>query len=210
MAYVPGLTLPASIFSNTPISILLPLGLGLGSGLVSQPGKFKPKDFSDAAAKERGTFRSTQEQYLALKQPPFRPPPWVFAPAWSTLYLLMGYAAHRVWTTGMTSMDPQTIEHTRSGATLYTMQLGLNLVWMPLFFGLGRPIEAMLDICALTGTVGYMTYVWNKVDTTAAYLMFPYLAWLTFATYLTAGTGYLNGWVIKKQTGDRKEPGKKQ
>lgn len=77
MAYVPGLTLPASIFSNTPISILLPLGLGLGSGLVSQPGKLRPKKFSDSAAQERGKFRSTEEQYLALKQPPFRPPPWV-------------------------------------------------------------------------------------------------------------------------------------
>jgi benzodiazapine receptor len=79
---------------------------------------------------------------------------------------------------------------------------------MPLFFGLGRPIEAMLDIVALTGTVGYMTYVWNKVDSTAAYLMVPYLAWLTFATYLTAGTGYLNGWTIKNELEGRREPEK--
>ena len=136
---------------------------------------------------------------MALKQPPFRPPPWIFAPAWSTLYMLMGYAAHRTWTIGMASMSPQTVEDARRGATLYTIQLGLNLIWMPLFFGMGRPIEAMLDIVALTGTVGYMTYVWSKVDSTAAYLMVPYLAWLTFATYLTAGTGYLNGWTIKKQ-----------
>jgi len=199
MAYVPGLTLPASIFANAPVSILLPLGLGLGSGLVSQPGRIKPKKFSDAAAKELGKFRDTHEHYIALKQPPFRPPPWVFAPAWTTLYLMMGYAAHRAWTKGMASMNPQVVEHTRRGATLYTLQLGLNLVWMPLFFGLGRPIEAMLDIVTLTGTVGYLTYVWNKVDSTAAYLMVPYLAWLGFATYLTAGTGHLNGWTIKSQ-----------
>ncbi|EXJ88589.1 hypothetical protein A1O1_05519 [Capronia coronata CBS 617.96] len=197
MAYVPGLTLPAAVFSNAPAAILLPLGLGLGAGLVSQPGKATPKKLSDPAAKELGKFRSAEEHYMALKQPPFRPPPWVFAPAWSTLYLTMGYAAHRAWTIGMASMSPQVVEHTRRGATLYTLQLGLNIIWMPLFFGLGRPIEAMLDITTLTGTVGYLTYVWYQVDKTAAYLMVPYLAWLGFATYLTAGTGHLNGWTLK-------------
>jgi len=201
MAYVPGLTLPASVFSNAPVSILLPLGLGLGSGLISQPGRMSLKKFSDAAAQERGKFRNTQEQYKALKQPPLRPPPWVFGPAWTTLYLIMGYAAHRVWTRGMGSSNPQIVENTRRGATLYTIQLGLNVIYMPLFFGLGRPIEAMLDITALTGTVGYLAYIWSKVDTTAAYLMAPYLAWLGFATYLTAGTGHLNGWTIKKHNG---------
>jgi translocator protein len=79
------------------------------------------------------------------------------------------------------------------------MQLGLNLVWMPLFFGLGRPIEALVDIVSLTGTVGYLTYVWKKVDKVSAYCMVPYLAWLGFATYLCAGTGYLNGWTTETQ-----------
>ena len=90
---------------------------------------------------------------------------------------------------------------------MYTLQLGLNIIWMPLFFGLGRPIEAMLDIVTLTGTVGYLTYIWQKVDPVAAYLMAPYLAWLGFATYLTAGTGYLNGWTMKstEQSEERAE-----
>jgi len=99
----------------------------------------------------------------------------------------------------MASLSPRVVEHTRTGATLYTIQLGLNLIWMPLFFGMGRPIEAMLDVVALTGTVGYLTYVWSKVDKTAAYLMAPYLAWLGFATYLTAGTGHLNGWTMTRR-----------
>ena len=199
-----------TIFSNAPISILLPLGLGLGSGLVSQPGRLQPKKFSDRAAQERGTFRSSEEQYLALKQPPFRPPPWVFAPAWTTLYLMMGYAANRAWATGMASMTPTVVENTRRGATLYTIQLGLNIIWMPLFFGMGRPIEAMLDILTLTATVGYLTYIWSKVDQTAAYCLTPYLAWLGFATYLTAGTGHLNGWTIKGNAETQEEVGKKE
>ncbi|KAL8795525.1 MAG: hypothetical protein Q9195_001946 [Heterodermia aff. obscurata] len=80
------------------------------------------------------------------------------------------------------------------GATLYTIQLGLNLIWMPLFFGLKRPIEATVDIVALTGVTGYLTYIWSQVDPVAAWGIAPYLSWLGFATYLSAGTGYLNDW----------------
>ena len=94
----------------------------------------------------------------------------------------------------MASAIPATVENTRIGATLYTVQLGLNLVWMPLFFVKGWPVAATVDIVALTGTVGYLSYIWSKVDETAAYCMMPYLGWLGFATYLCAGAGYLNGW----------------
>ena len=198
MSYHPSITLPSSIFTSAPIAILLPLGLGMGSGLVSQPGSSKPKTTSDAASVDRGTFRDpTQERYMALKQPPLRPPPWLFAPAWTTLYLLMGYASHRAWVNGMASMNPRIVEDTRRGATLYTVQLGLNLLFMPLFFGMGRPVEALIDITALTGTVIYLAKVWGKVDEVAGYCLWPYVAWLSFATYLTAGTGYLNGWSTK-------------
>ncbi|KAL8826696.1 MAG: hypothetical protein Q9191_003643 [Dirinaria sp. TL-2023a] len=82
----------------------------------------------------------------------------------------------------------------KQGATLYTIQLGLNLIWMPLFFGLKRPVEATVDIVALTGVTGYLTYVWSQIDSVAAWGIAPYLGWLGFATYLSAGTGYLNGW----------------
>lgn len=61
-------------------------------------------------------------------------------------------------------------KHKQQGATLFTIQLGLNLIWMPLFFGLKRPIEATADIVALTGTVGYLTYIWSQVDTIAAWV----------------------------------------
>jgi translocator protein len=96
----------------------------------------------------------------------------------------MGYGAHRAWTIGMASLDPQKVELTRRGATLYTVQLALNLVWMPLFFGLKRPIEATVDIVALTGATGYLAYIWAQVDEGAAWCLAPYLGWLSFATYL--------------------------
>jgi len=98
----------------------------------------------------------------------------------------------------MSSVDPRVVADTRRGATLYTVQLGLNLLFMPLFFGLGRPVEALVDIVSLTGTVAYLASVWSGVDRVATYCLVPYLAWLGFATYLTAGTGYLNGWSTKQ------------
>ena len=71
------------------------------------------------------------------------------------------------------------------GATLYTIQLGLNMAWMPLFFGLSRPIEASADILALLGTTGYLIYTWHGVDQVAAWTLVPYFAWLSFASYLS-------------------------
>jgi len=173
--YIPSLTLPAQIFEQPAASILLPVALGTGIGFAVRP-------------------KETQATYMTLKQPPYRPPPQVFGPMWTALYGLMGYSAYRAWNTGMSSINPNTVALTKQGATLFTIQLALNLIWMPLFFRLKRPIEATADIVALTGTVGYLTYIWSQVDTVAAWGMAPYLGWLGFATYLSAGTGYLNNW----------------
>src|SRR3569833_1259042 len=140
----------------------------------------------------------TQKTYLAIKQPPLRPPPSVFGPVWTVLYGLMGYAAYRGVHYGMSPLS--SVEHIRMakhGATLYTIQLGLNLIWMPLFFTLRRPVEATVDIAALLGINAYLTYLWGSVDSVAGWCMAPYLGWLGFATYLSAGAGYLNNWDIK-------------
>ena len=178
MAYVPALTLPSQIFSTPAISILHPVAAGTSIGFLTRP-------------------RDTQETYLALKQPPYNPPPQVFGPVWTTLYGLMGYGAYRAWTMGMHSLDPLKVENARVGATLYTVQLGLNLIWMPLFFKFKRPIEASVDIVALTGVTGYLLYTWSQVDEVAAWCLAPYLGWLGFATYLSVGVGYLNDWDLQ-------------
>jgi translocator protein len=115
----------------------------------------------------------------------------------------MGYSAYRAYSVGMSptaSLEKHLL--TKQGATLYTIQLGLNLVWMPLFFMLKRPIEATVDIVALTGTVSYLTYVWSKVDSLAGWALAPYLGWLGFATYLTVGVGHLNDWNTKDKEVD--------
>lgn len=107
----------------------------------------------------------------------------------------MGYAAHRAITVGLSPMTSAAkglrVKH---GATLYTIQLAMNLAWMPLFFVFKRPIEATVDAACLLGINGYLTYLWGSVDEVAGWCMVPYVAWLGFATYLSAGAGYLNNW----------------
>lgn len=135
----------------------------------------------------------------------------MFGPVWTALYGAMGYASYRAWTIGTASIDPRKVDlakvtcifhhpcaayshDSQHGATLYTIQLVLNLAWTPLFFGVKKPVAASADIIALTGTVGYLAYLWGQVDETSGWLLAPYLAWLGFANYLCHGAGYLNGW----------------
>jgi translocator protein len=107
----------------------------------------------------------------------------------------MGYAAHRAQSIIDTPLAaPSHVVVAQESTTLYTVQLGLNLVWMPLFFGLRRPIEAAVDIIALLGMNAYLTYQLGSIDKVSGICLAPYVAWLSYATYLTLGTGYLNGW----------------
>jgi benzodiazapine receptor len=161
--HIPSLTLPAFIFQKPAAAILLPLALGNAVGL---------------------SIAQTANRYKQLKQPPLNPPAWIFGPVWTCLYAAMGYASWRAYSTGINSFDPRIVELTKQGATLYSIQLGLNLIWTPLFFGLQRPIEATADILALVGTTGYLTYIWSQVDEVAAWALVPYMGWLGFATYL--------------------------
>ena len=110
----------------------------------------------------------------------------------------------------MSTLSPVVVENTRRGARVYTLQLVLIWAFLPLFFKLGQPVPALVDISLLTGVVGYLTYIWNRVDETAAYCLVPYVAWLSFATYLTAGTGYLNGWTTRRVDGELVTKSKKQ
>ena len=144
----------------------------------------------------------------SLKQPPLRPPPYVFGPVWTVLYGLMGYAAYRA--VGVPGPTEVSRNSRILGASIYTAQLGLNLVWMPLFFSLRRPIEATVDSVALLGLNVYLASLWLEQPATkaAGWCMVPYVAWLSFATYLSAGTGYLNGWSLRRDKG--KGPAKDQ
>lgn len=181
--YIPRIsTIPYDVFASPSASILLPIALGTAVGYSTRPTR-------------------TKETYDTIKQPPLRPPPYVFGPAWTALYGLMGYAAHRVATrASLPSISSSLSGPAQDLQTLYSLQLGLNLTWMPLFFGLRRPALAFANVVSLVGLNGYLTYRYFGIDSVAGWCMVPYLAWLGFATYLNAGVGYLNGWDISEST----------
>ncbi|KAH6853846.1 TspO/MBR family-domain-containing protein [Chaetomium sp. MPI-CAGE-AT-0009] len=193
--YIPSLTLPDAIFGCLPASILLPVALGSAVGYSTRPA-------------------TNRRESLTLKQPPLRPPASVFPPVWTALYGVMGYAAHRAVNLGTSPLNTtDTILAARQGATLYTIQLGLNLAWMPLFYGLNQPVLATIDAAALVGINSYLAWLWgSKVDEVAGWLLVPYVGWLGFATYLSFGTGYLNGWDLSPIVGGpgRGDEGKKK
>lgn len=125
--------------------------------------------------------------YTTIEKPSFNPPNWVFAPVWSTLYVLMGLAAGLVW--GRIEMQRDVV---KKALTFFWIQLALNALWSYLFFGLHNPLLALIEVVLLWLMI-YETFVqFNKVHKVASYLLLPYLAWVTFATVLTASIWWLN------------------
>lgn len=117
--------------------------------------------------------------YLALNKPTWNPPSWVFGPVWTTLYALMGTAAWRVWRRGGWSAHATALG-------LFVAQLALNFAWSFLFFTMQQPVTALADIVALLLTLVLTAWAFFNVDRLAAWLLMPYLAWVSFATVLNA------------------------
>lgn len=125
--------------------------------------------------------------YTNLEKPSFNPPNWVFAPVWTILYIMMGYAAGRIW-----NKIDQFEAEVKKGFLFFLIQLALNALWSYLFFGLHNPMLASFEIVLLWLMI-YETYLqFKKIDKVAAYLLLPYLAWVSFATVLTFSIWYLN------------------
>ena len=122
----------------------------------------------------------------SLVRPSFAPPTWVFGPAWTTLYVMMGLAAFLVWQQGLARPD------VRRALTLFGVQLVLNGLWSPLFFGLRAPGLALVEIVVLWFAILATLVAFWRTRRVAGGLLVPYLAWVTFATALNAGFWALN------------------
>ena len=125
--------------------------------------------------------------YDEIVRPLLSPPPIVFPIVWTLLYSLMGIGAARVYLAR--DRDPA---GARTALLLFALNLLVNFLWSPLFFGLRAFFPALLLILVLDGVVIRMTSAFRRVDQTAALLQIPYLLWLFFATYLTASIWILN------------------
>lgn len=124
--------------------------------------------------------------YAGLVKPAFSPPSWVFAPAWTALYLLMGIAAFLVWKKGL---DKKGV---KSALGVFAIQLALNAIWSIIFFGLQNPGAAFADIIILWFAIVATIVVFARVSKTAAWLLAPYIAWVSFAAYLNYALWALN------------------
>ena len=124
--------------------------------------------------------------YQALQRPAWTPPSWVFGPAWTVLYVLMGVASWLVWRAGWGAPG------VRAALGLYGAQLVLNFLWSLVFFGLRRPDWALVDILALWVLILLTLVRFRRINAIAGLLLVPYLLWVTYATMLNAGVWWLN------------------
>jgi translocator protein len=147
-------------YARAALFVLVVFGIGFAIGSTNLPGGW----------------------YAELIKPPFNPPNWIFAPAWSVIYLLIALAGARTW-----ERAPR-----GAGMLLWTAQMLLNFTWSPVFFTWHRTGVALAVIVAmLLAIIGFIVERW-RADRVAAALFVPYLAWVAFATLLNASIFLLN------------------
>lgn len=132
-----------------------------------------------------GGFFPPGDWYAGLHKPAWNPPGWVFAPVWTTLYTMMAVAAWLVWRNGGWAGR-------RRPLGWFVVQLSLNALWSPLFFGLHRPGLAFAEILALAGAIALTIRAFARCRPVAAWLLVPYLAWVSFASFLNFTLWRLN------------------
>lgn len=129
------------------------------------------------------TINSISSWYSTLNKPFFSPPNWLFGPVWTLLYLLMGIAIFLIL---------EKRKKIKKAVQLFLIQLALNFMWSPVFFGLKSPLLGLFNIVLMLIFIVLTTKEFYKINKTSAYLMMPYLAWVSFATLLNLAILLLN------------------
>lgn len=132
------------------------------------------------------TASSIPTWYRELNKPSWNPPDWVFGPAWTLLYILMGIAAWLVWRRGWE------IQSVRVALVLFAVQLVFNLLWSVIFFGLRSPGLALAEIIILWALILATAIQFFRLDVVSGVLLLPYLLWVTFASVLNGAVWFLN------------------
>lgn len=123
--------------------------------------------------------------YQVLAKPALTPPGWVFPVAWTTIYVLMGLALAIV-------LSSRRAPGRGLATALFVLGFAMALAWMPLFFGARRIDAAFLLIAAMIGVGIATAFAFARIRILAAWLMVPYLVWISFAAVLTWRIGQLN------------------
>ncbi len=132
------------------------------------------------------TISAIPTWYAGLVKPALNPPSWVFGPAWTTLYALMGIAAFLIWRMGWERKE------VKAALGVFGIQLFLNAIWSIIFFGLHSPGWALVVIVLLWLAIVWTIAVFYKISKPAAYLLVPYILWVSFASYLNYSILILN------------------
>jgi len=121
---------------------------------------------------------SIETWYQTLSKPSFNPPSWVFGPAWTLLYILIGVSFYLVWTSDADKAAK------KQAYLIFVVQLALNFLWTFLFFGNQMIFGALLDIILLWAVILLNIFVFYKITKAAGVLLIPYLLWVSFAALL--------------------------
>jgi len=136
-----------------------------------------------------GTFTpepGSEWYYQLLNKPSWNPPDWLFPPAWTLFFLLMGIALYLV----VTEWDKNKL--VKGALAVFGVQLLLNLAWSALFFGLHSPLFALVDIVLLWLAIVLTIVKFRAISPLAGNLLIPYLLWVSFASYLNFTIWQLN------------------
>jgi benzodiazapine receptor len=136
------------------------------------------------AAAAAGAVFTTGNWYAILNKPTWSPPGWLFGPVWTLLYTMMGVSAWMVW-------KGRGDAHRRP-IIVFLIQLALNAIWTPLFFGARQIGMAFIEIIVLWFAILATIIAFRRVSTTAAWLLIPYLLWVTFASVLNGALWWMN------------------
>lgn len=132
------------------------------------------------------TVPSIPTWYATIEKPGFTPPNWVFAPVWTTLFVLMGISAYLIWEKGLERKE------VRIALSIFVIQLVLNLFWSFLFFQLQSPLYAFFEIIVLWFLILLTTINFFKISKVAGFLLVPYILWVSFAAILNFSIAKLN------------------
>ena len=131
------------------------------------------------------TIDSISTWYQALLKPSWTPPAWVFGPVWLTLYTLMAISAYLIW-------EKRNKAHADLALKIYAMHLAINALWSIVFFGMQDVAMALLIIIVLWFLIVGMMILFYPIRRAAAWLLAPYLIWVSLAISLNVGILALN------------------
>ena len=132
------------------------------------------------------TISAIPTWYVHLNKPFFSPPNYLFAPVWTTLYILMGISLYLIWKNGTKT------KKIREAIYLFGVQLVLNAIWSPIFFGAKNIFLALAVIILMWIYIVKTIVSFSKINKLASYLLYPYIAWVSFATILNFSVWILN------------------